>query len=138
MKLVIDDSIPRALFHELQAAGDLPTPEGSEVLHVSDHFAATTEDRDWLAAVEGPGTAVLLLDCRSQRAAYLASLCRELELELLVFTVPRQRLRLRSLAAWLRREWPHLPRLVDVEAAPFGYQFFQSRPAGQPTMIQNA
>jgi hypothetical protein len=75
MKLVLDDSVPRELVAEMRAAGDLPLAPGDELVLAAERFAVDTPDAEWLAAVAGPGVAVLLLDGRSKRAAYLLTMC---------------------------------------------------------------
>lgn len=130
--LIIDDTVPRAVYAELAAAGALALPAGGRLVYLPDAEARDTADTDWLPRYCGPHAALLLLDCRDHRAPYLLELCRDLELGLFVFSVPNQRLRLRRLAAWIAREWPTIVHIAAAHTGPYGYQFHRSAPTGRP------
>jgi predicted nuclease of predicted toxin-antitoxin system len=57
VKVFLDANLSPYLAHALNA---LLEPEGDRIVHLTDHFARDTEDRDWITALAAEGEWIVI------------------------------------------------------------------------------
>ena len=120
MKVLLDNNLSPHLARALNA---LLEPEGDQVVHLTDRFPASTEDRAWIGALaEEGGWVVISGDLRIYRNRLEREAWRRSRL--IVFFLAPQWGKVRNIEkAWrLLRWWPRIREQVAIVEAPAAFE----------------
>ena len=115
----------------------LLSPEGDQVIHLTDRFAANTEDLTWIRALgdEG-GWVVISADRRIHRNRLEREAWRRSGLVVFFLTPQWRRLRYIEIAWRLLRWWPRIDEQVRLVAPPAAFELPLAYGAGRLRVLR--